>query len=346
MSGPCQQSDGSTTAGTSFIDTPRSSFVSETDDNFLMSMRAKHHIRAKLQHLNAKDRRDCEISFVKKTDNPCSSTWFLVPLSWLASWKSYLRQELVQPGPINTDELVDSQGLLRQGLQPCHDYRGLSCLQWLFLSSLHGGGPALKVFNVDVNGVVQGDGSDLGRCHGVGKCRVPRCIDCDASRDARSLLGLHATGPVPDIMNDVVSLILCEKESEVFFTRLLASPRLGELQTMAAAHHGDEIRSLIAEIKDKQIQQVCNDRINDFKAALECKIKLGSAKTDPIACVIGAASAANQKAMMRSVVALDSTVTAMHNTVNVLKRKITFESPTPSRARLQEVEPLDMDFAA
>lgn len=341
---PSVMSDGSTTAGASSLDsTPRQSLAPETDEAYLMTRITSSQIRAQFNHMTSQDRCAREKAFMMSTDMPDSTTWYLVAVSWLVRWKDYLRGEQPAPGPIDNGELIDNQGFLRPCLQACQNYRGLSYLQWLFLEGLYGGGPEIKIFNVDANGVVQVNAESGERCRHLVKCRNPTCLDCSARRDARVLLGMAATGPCPDIAQ-VAARILHEKESEILFLNLLHSPRLGELQTLAAARCAQDIFLLIAEVKDKQLQQVCSDRVNDFAGALNGKIKLRSSHSDPMAILVGAANAANQKAVTRSIEALDCSMTSMHAVVKSLKRKMTAESPTPCRAKLLEVAPFHMDL--
>ena len=86
---------------------------------------------------------------------------------------------------------------------------------------------------------------------------------CDSRLEARLLLGLPATGPAT-------------------------------LRAIAGQRGIDDLKALVDVISDPELREVCLTRIHDFRAMVAGVIRAVRLQEDPMAMVIGAASASNQ----------------------------------------------------
>lgn len=99
-------------------------------------------------------RREIELKQVEMLSrNDAQGTYFIIPSSWLESWKDYIhdRSTSTNPGhlppdPIPNHLLFENEEctVLKRSLLPLHDYRFLPSDVWSYLHKIYKGGPPLK----------------------------------------------------------------------------------------------------------------------------------------------------------------------------------------------------------
>eukprot|EP00927_Polykrikos_kofoidii_P017970 TRINITY_DN18252_c0_g1_i2.p1 TRINITY_DN18252_c0_g1~~TRINITY_DN18252_c0_g1_i2.p1 ORF type:complete len:432 (+),score=86.21 TRINITY_DN18252_c0_g1_i2:73-1368(+) len=90
-------------------------------------------------------------AFVQQHDRQEADDWFLIDVSWLKTWKEFLKRGGALPEPVDNSNLIDMRtGQPRPGLRLVEDYRGINADIWKFLMRRYGGGPTLHRRELDL----------------------------------------------------------------------------------------------------------------------------------------------------------------------------------------------------
>lgn len=91
-----------------------------------------------------------EVLNLDSTEKPEGEPWFIVNENWLQAWRLYIAGIEQTLEPISNHELLDEDGLPKEGLRKVEHYRGVNRLVWEYFVKLYGGGPEIKRKTINI----------------------------------------------------------------------------------------------------------------------------------------------------------------------------------------------------